>query len=215
MYIFDIDGTILYTIDSISFFLNQAFADFGLKSLPKDEVKRNVGNGPYVLVKKCLAYLNIEDEELTKKVLDHYNKIYDDNPSYLTKPYQGIKDQLEKIKERNEILVAFSNKPDSTCKKVIGDIWGEDYFDMVLGYKETYERKPSPEGLYIIGERFGENLSDIIYFGDSEVDIRCGRNAGVFTVACTWGYREKSFLLDQKPDATIDSPDQINSIRRV
>lgn len=215
MYIFDIDGTLLYTIDSISYYINKAFADFGLCQVPKDEVRRNVGNGPVVLVNKCLAYLGIDDSQTQEKVLNHYNKIYDDNPSYLTKPYEGIVEELEKIKERGEFLVAFSNKPDSTCKKVLTDIWGKDYFDMILGYKESIKRKPDPEGLYIIGQRFEQKMTDIIYFGDSEVDIKCGRNAGVFTVACARGFREKSFLEEQKPDALIDSPEEINSIRRV
>ncbi|MDD7305044.1 MAG: HAD-IA family hydrolase [Peptoniphilaceae bacterium] len=215
MYIFDIDGTLLYTIDTISYYINKALADFGLGNLPKEEVRKNVGNGPVVLVKKCLSYLGIEDKQSLEKVLAYYNKIYDDNPSYLTKPYPGIKEELEKIKQRGELLVAFSNKPDSTCKKVLVDIWGRDYFDMILGFKEEIERKPSPEGLYIIGQRFGEKMTDIIYFGDSEVDIKCGRNAGVFTVACAWGFRDKDFLIQQNPDAIIDSPDLINTIRRV
>lgn len=215
MYIFDIDGTLLYTIDSILYYINKAFSDFGLGQIPKEEVRRNVGNGPYVLVNKCLKYLNIEDENLCQKVLDRYNKIYDDNPSYLTKPYSGIKDELEKIKSRGETLVAFSNKPDYTCKKVLREIWGEDYFDMIVGFSENIERKPSPEGLYIISQRFNEKMSNIVYFGDSEVDIKCGRNAGVFTVACSWGFRDRDFLLELKPDAIIDKPEEINSIRRI
>lgn len=215
MYIFDIDGTLLYTIDSIFHYINKALSDFGLGQVPKDEVRRNVGNGPYVLINKCLKYLNIEDEELCQKVLNHYNKIYDDNPSYLTKPYPGIKEELKKIKESGQKLAAFSNKPDSTCKKVLKDIWGEGYFDMILGFSEEIQRKPSPEGLYIISERFNEKMTNIIYFGDSEVDIKCGKNAGVFTVACSWGFRDRDFLLEQSPDAIIDSPDEINSIRRV
>jgi phosphoglycolate phosphatase len=215
MYIFDIDGTLLYTIDSISYYINKAFADFGLGQVPKDEVRKNVGNGPIVLVNKCLKYLDIEDENIQKKVLDHYNRIYDDNPSYLTKPYEGIREELEKIKKRGELLVAFSNKPDSTCKKVLTDLWPAGYFDMILGFKENIKRKPNPEGLYIIGQRFEEKMTDIVYFGDSEVDIECGRNAGVFTVACAWGFRDKAFLEEQKPDLIIDSPGEINTIRRV
>lgn len=215
MYIFDIDGTLLDTIDTISFYINKAFHDFGLGQVPKDEVMSYVGNGPKVLVKKSLAYVGVDEEEIFEKVLKYYNKIYDDNPSYLTKPYEGIREALREIKERGEILVAFSNKPDSTCKKVLADLWGEGYFDMILGFKEAIKRKPNPEGLYLIGQRFDQKMTDIIYFGDSEVDIKCGRNAGVFTVACAWGFRQESFLLEQKPDALIETPAKINTIRRV
>lgn len=215
MYIFDIDGTLLYTIDSISHYLNKAFSHFGLENLSKDKIEKNVGNGPYILVEKSLKDINVYDKNLTEKVLEYYNKIYDDNPSYLTNPYPGIVEELQKIKERKEILVAFSNKPDSTCKKVLEDIWGKGYFDMILGYRIDIKRKPSAEGLYIISQKFHVKMSDIIYFGDSEVDIECGRNAGIFTVACSWGFRKKDFLLKQNPDLIIDHPSEISSIRRV
>ncbi|MDU3153711.1 MAG: HAD family hydrolase, partial [Anaerococcus hydrogenalis] len=129
--------------------------------------------------------------------------------------YEGIVEELEKIKKRDEFLVAFSNKPDSTCKKVISDIFGEGYFDFILGYREDIKRKPSPEGMYIIKERFGVDFSDIIYFGDSEVDMECGKNAGVFTVGCSWGFRERKILENSKANLIIDNPSEISKIRRV
>ena len=112
-------------------------------------------------------------------------------------------------------MVAFSNKPDSTCKKVISDVFGKDYFDFILGYREDIKRKPSPEGMYIIKERFEVDFSDIIYFGDSEVDMECGKNAVVFTVGCSWGFRERKILENANPNLIIDNPKEITKIRRV
>lgn len=215
MYIFDIDGTLLFTIDSISYNINKTLKEFSLGEIEKDKVKSFVGNGPVVLVEKCLEYLGYKDENLKEKFLFVYNKNYDDNPYYLTKPFEGIKQELDKIKARGEKIAAFSNKPDSTCKKVIGHIFGENYFNMVLGYKENYKRKPSAEGIYIIKERLGGDFSDIIYFGDSEVDIKCGKNAGIFTVACAWGFRDKKYLETFNPDLLIENVKEISSIRRV
>ncbi|NVF12187.1 HAD family hydrolase [Anaerococcus sp. AGMB00486] len=216
MYIFDIDGTLLYTIDSIAYNINESLKDFGLEGLPKEKIREFVGNGPVVLINKSLDYINFENNvEKRLEILNHYNKKYDSNPSYLTKPYDGIVDQLNKLKESGEIIVAFSNKPDSTCKKVIEEIFGRGYFDYVLGYREDIKRKPSPEGMFIIKERFGVDFTDIIYFGDSEVDIECGKNAGVFTVGCSWGFRDKDFLLSYNPDLLIDSPTEISKVRRV
>lgn len=213
MYIFDIDGTLLYTIDSISYNINQTLKEFALKEVPTEKIREFVGNGPKVLIEKTLDYIEFEKSEKREEILDSYNKRYDENPTYLTKPYDGIVEELEKIKKRGEILVAFSNKPDSTCKKVIREIFGENYFDFILGYRKDFERKPSPEGIYIIKERFDVNFSDIFYFGDSEVDMKCGKNAGIFTVGCSWGFRERKILEACKPNLIIDSPKEISKIR--
>ena len=216
MIIFDIDGTLLYTIDTITYFINKTLEKYGYKEVPKEKIEEFVGNGPKVLVNKSLDYVGArEDEAYRKEVLDFYNKTYDDNPAYLTRAYDGIGEVLDEFKKRGEILVCFSNKPDETCNKVIPEVFGKDYFDFILGYKDTYQRKPSAEGIMILKERFGVNYSDIIYFGDSEVDIRCGKNANIFTVACSWGFRSRELLEGENPDLLIDTPRQMLTIRRL
>lgn len=216
MYIFDIDGTLLNTIDSISFHINKTLKEFGLDEIDKEKVRAFVGNGPVVLVNKTLDFLGASDEEdFRKNFLDTYNKSYDDDPTYLLKPYGGIKESIDILKERGEIIACFSNKPDSTCKKVINHVFGKDYFDFILGYKESYERKPSPEGIMIIKERFGVDFSDILYFGDSEVDMKCGKNSGIFTVGCSWGFRSREVLEKENPNLIIDDPKDIKDVRRI
>lgn len=216
MYIFDIDGTLLDTIDAINFHLNATFKKYGLSTVPKEKVREFVGNGPRVLVSKALDYVGFDGSpDLWEEIYGAYNIAYDNDPVYLTKPFEGIREALDKIKARGEIITAFSNKPDDTSNKVLKAIFGPDYFDFILGYREDYERKPSVEGIMIIAERFGANFSDILYFGDSEVDMLCGRNAGIFTVGCSWGFRPRAILEEGKPHAIIDSPSEINSIRIV
>lgn len=215
MYIFDIDGTLLNTIDSIDYHINKTMKKYDLDPVPKEKVREFVGNGPVVLIEKSLDFVNANtDPVYRKEILDFYNKSYDDNPTYLLKAYDGIKESLDIIKQRGEIITCFSNKPDSTSNKVIPAVFGEGYFDFILGYKESYERKPSPEGIIIIKERFGVDFSDIIYFGDSEVDMKCGKNAGIFTVGCSWGFRSREVLEKGNPDLIIDDPKEIKDIRR-
>ena len=216
MYIFDIDGTLLNTIDSISFHINKTLEEFGLDKIDKDKVRDFVGNGPVVLVNKTLDFLGVsDDKDFRKNFLDTYNKSYDDDPTYLLKPYDGIKESIDILKERGEIMACFSNKPDSTCKKVISHVFDKGYFDYILGYKESYERKPSPEGIMIIKERFGVDFSDILYFGDSEVDMKCGKNSGIFTVGCSWGFRSREVLEKENPNLIIDDPKDIKDVRRI
>ena len=86
MIIFDIDGTLLYTIDTITYFINKTLEKYGYKEVPKEKIEEFVGNGPKVLVNKSLDYVGArEDEAYRKEVLDFYNKTYDDNPAYLTR----------------------------------------------------------------------------------------------------------------------------------
>lgn len=210
MYIFDIDGTLLYTIDTISYFINQTLKKFDLEPCPKDKVEAFVGNGPAVLVELVLDYVGgPSDVEFRKEFLASYNKAYDDNPAHLTKAYDGIKEALDELKKSGKPLVCFSNKPDETSRKVIPAIFGDGYFDYILGYRGDYARKPSPAGIMILKEKFGVDFSDIIYFGDSEVDMKCGKNAGIFTVGVSWGFRDRSVLEKEKPDLIIDDPSEM------
>lgn len=210
MYIFDIDGTLLYTIDTIAYFINETLKIFGLDSCPKDKVEAFVGNGPVVLCEKTLDYVGSDkDPKFRKDFLDTYNKAYDDNPAYLTKAYDGVKESLDELKKTGKPLVCFSNKPDETCKKVIPAVFGGGFFDDILGFRGDYERKPSPAGIMILKEKFGVEFSDIIYFGDSEVDMKCGKNAGIFTVGVSWGFRNRKVLENEKPDLIIDNPSEL------
>lgn len=207
MYIFDIDGTLLNTIDTISYFINETLKKFNLGPCPKDKVEAFVGNGPVVLCEKTLDYVGAsKDEEFRKDFLDSYNRAYDDNPAHLTKAYDGVKEALDELKKTGKPMVCFSNKPDETCKKVIPAVFGQGYFDDILGFKGDYERKPSAEGIMILKEKFDVDFSDIIYFGDSEVDMKCGKNAGVFTVGVSWGFRDRAILEKEKPNLIIDDP---------
>ncbi len=216
MYIFDIDGTLLNTIDSISFHINKTLKEFNLGEVDSDIVRKAVGNGPVVLVNKILDHLGFQGGKKDREdFLNTYNKSYDDDPLYLTKPYEGIRESLDQIKARGEIITCFSNKPDETSNKVIPHIFGQGYFDFILGFKQSYERKPSPEGIFIIKERFNEDFSNIIYFGDSEVDMKCGKNSGILTVGCSWGFRDRETLERAGADIIIDDPLDIKTIRKI
>ena len=125
MYIFDIDGTILNSIDAISFHLNETLEKYKLRAIPKEKVTEFVGNGPRVLIDKTLSYVGFAgDDDLKEEIYNRYNEAYDNDPVYLTKPFEGIKESLDKLKENGEIIAAFSNKPDETSNRVLKAIFG-------------------------------------------------------------------------------------------
>lgn len=173
-----------------------------------------LGYGSAYLIEKALIfpYNHIYDKNLTDEILAYYLKRYNENPSYLTKPYDGIVELLKKLKEKGYTLVAYSNKPDDVLQGVIRDILGEDIFDYSLGFVKGAKGKPDPSVLLEILEKFDVEPKEAIYIGDSEVDIETGKNANVKTIAVSWGFRNREFLESNSPDYLVDSVEELKEI---
>lgn len=209
--IFDVDGTILDTIPTISYHVNRALEKFSFKALREDQYTYILGYGPRYLIDQAL-FLSTgkrQDESLIEEVLTYYDKSYGEDPIYLTKPYGGINELLLDLKERGYLLSLFSNKQDGVLKSIIKEIYGEDFFDFILGKRPDLKRKPNGEGLIYILDSLKVKREDAILIGDTEVDIKTGKNANVFTLACTWGFRTREDLEKEKADGIIDGVSEI------
>lgn len=212
MYIFDVDGTLLNTIDTISYYINEECKKIGILPFSKDLVKKYTGHGTKYLIDSLLSHVGIDDNEIKKSFMNSYIQNYEKNPSYLTTCYDGVKEALDNIKKR-DYIVCFSNKTHSVLKKVLDDIFGCDYFNYILGQKEEIKSKPNPMGLYHIIDLFKQKKTDVLYFGDSEIDIQCGKNASVFTVAVSWGFRDLDTIKKQSPNLIINHPKEIVEVK--
>lgn len=209
--IFDLDGTLLDTIEDIKNALNKALINLGYNvNYSKKEVSSFVGSGALILAKRALEKLNIEDEKIILELRDEYNSIYGKSSNIYTKPFDGIKEMLEVLKHKNFKLVVFSNKPDIDTKSVIKSYFGDNLFDVVRGQIEGVKVKPNPEGLYNILKIFPTiNKENIYYVGDSDVDMETGKNASLKTIGVTWGYRDKSILESYNPTIIVDSVESL------
>ena len=224
--IFDLDGTLLETLTSLWYCSSESLRKEGLKLLPKENYRYYVGDGARCQVERYLKDTS-RDESADPSVLhpgalthdphepadfEYYFQSYmqelDRHADYEVRPYDGIPELLKDLKERGIRLAVFSNKPDAACVRVIRTFFGTDTFDLVLGKREEFPKKPDPTAVrYILGELHAEP-SETLYFGDTNTDMLTGKNAGLFTIGVSWGFRERKELEDSGADVIIDRPEE-------
>ena len=209
--IFDVDGTILNTIPTISYHVNSSLEHFGLKKLDESQYRYILGYGSYYLINEAIKLSKGEylEKNEVEEVLNYYDKLYRDNPLYLTESYDGIEDLFRELKKRGYLLACYSNKQHGVLTKVIDQFYNENWFEYVLGQKKGMIGKPDPKGLYDILEHLNISKEEAILIGDTEVDINTGKNAGVYTIACTWGFRTKEDLEKLSPNAIIGEAKEV------
>ena len=200
--IFDMDGTVLDTIADIANSVNHVLEAHGYKTHALKEFFYFVGHGARELIKRALPQ-GVEDTEIEKMLIE-YNAYYTEHAEDFTKPYDKTEDTLKTLKENGVRLAIFSNKPDGNTKMLAKKYFG-DLFDVVYGAREGHKIKPDPQGLFEIAKEIGVGLGDVIYIGDSGVDMRTGKNAGVYTVGAEWGFRERKELEENGADTIISS----------
>lgn len=207
--IFDLDGTLTDTIDSIKKSGDLAMSKYGFGPFSIEQYKYFVGDGAAVLVERCLEAAG--DKELVHfaEAYAEYQRVFAKYCMYHVAPYEGIRELLAALKKKGVKLAVLSNKPHPRTVEVIRDIFGEGYFDTVQGQMEGVAKKPSPEGVFQILERLHLKAEDILYLGDTGTDMQTGKSAGAFTIGALWGFRERNELLENHADAIIENPLQL------
>ena len=204
--IFDLDGTLADTIASITYCGNLALSRFGLPSFGEEDYKHFVGDGAAMLIRRALLAAGDERLEHFDEVYETYLEIFAKDCMYQVKPYEGICALLEELKHLSVRIAVLSNKPDADSRRVVDELFGKGYFDFVQGQREDIPRKPDPAGVYRIMEAFVLPAGDFLYVGDSGVDMKTGRAAGIFTVGVLWGFRDREELVENGADAVISKP---------
>lgn len=206
--VFDMDGTVSDTINSIAYFANNALEKYGLKGFTPDDYKIMVGNGASILVRRMVEGNGCTDEEVYQKVLKEYNTTYDNDFLYLTAPYDGILELLDALRARGILTAVLSNKPHSTTLKVANALFG-DRFDVVFGQREGKPIKPDPTVLKEILADWGISPDECLYLGDTGTDMQTGKGGNAFTVGVLWGFRSEKELRENGADAIIGTPAQV------
>lgn len=204
--IFDLDGTVLDTVETIAYYGNYALEKNGIAPIPVEQYKTLVGNGAKNLIQKMLQVRGCLTEERFQAVFSVYDAAYNANTSYKTKMYDGIFETLEAIKAAGIQIAILSNKPHFATCGVVKALFGDDYFDLVLGQREGYPLKPNPTVVQQIMSDFGVSPEECLYMGDTGTDMKTGKNAGIFTIGVLWGFRGIDELLASGADATVDTP---------
>lgn len=215
--IFDLDGTLLNTLESIKYYLNKTLSLYGFKTVSSEETKEFVGKGARNLITSALlaAGFSFDSEEAKKsfeEIYLHYVRSYDREPFYLTEPYEGIKDIIAFLKDRGIKIAIVSNKPDETVRQLALMNFG-DVFDEVRGGRENVPLKPNPTVLYDVCKCMGVLPSQTAYFGDMGIDMQTAKNYGAaLAVGVLWGFRGQEELLRSGADLVVRSPFEIEKI---
>ena len=207
--IFDLDGTLTNTLESMTYSVNLTLEEMGLSKITKDQCRLFVGNGSRVLMDKSLKAAGDTDASRIEEGMEIYGRIFDQNCTYHVTPYEGIPEMLKALKDKGIQLAVLSNKPDRQTVKVVKAIFGEELFDYAQGQKEGIRRKPEPDGVWYLMEQMHVSKEECLYIGDSEVDAATGRNAGLKTIGVLWGFRDRKTLETAGADDLIDRPDEL------
>ena len=207
--IFDLDGTLTNTLESMTYSVNLTLEEMGLSKITKDQCRLFVGNGARVLMEKSLKAAGDTDASRIEEGMQIYGRIFDENCTYHVTPYEGIPEMLKALKDKGIHLAVLSNKPDRQTVKVVKAIFGEELFDYAQGQKEGIRRKPEPDGVWYLMEQMHVSKEECLYIGDSEVDAATGRNAGLKTIGVLWGFRDRKTLETAGADDLIDRPDEL------
>ena len=209
--IFDLDGTLADTLESMAYVTNEIMQKYGLKTLPTDNFRYYSGEGADMLMQRALK--DAGDKELIhyEEGRRLYREMFAADPMYKVVPYEGMPETLKELKKRGIRLAVCSNKPHPAAVKVIAQLYGDD-FDMVLGQSDAIRRKPAPDGPLMIAGKFGVRPEECMYVGDTSTDMKTGKAAGMFTVGALWGFRDREELNANGADLVAEHPTDLVKI---
>lgn len=204
--IFDLDGTLLNTLEDIADSANYSLTQSGYPGRTLEEIRSFVGNGLGHLMELCLP--DGKDNPHYEKCIADFRRHYYGNMQNKTKPYDGILELLKQLSEDNFKMAVVSNKFDQAAKKLTQDYFG-NYINVSIGDSENVARKPAPDPVYKALEELGSKAEKAIYLGDSEVDIETAKNSGLISVGAAWGFKGREFLKANGAEYVIDQPREL------
>lgn len=206
--IFDLDGTILDTLEDLYLSVNFSLTKNGLPERSRDEVRKFVGNGIRLLIERAVP--DDASAEITDKVFSDFKEYYSVHSMDNTKIYEGITEMLDSIKKEGIKIAVVSNKADFAVQKLVHKFFG-DRFDFVLGEKASISKKPAPDMVYSALCSTEISAEAAVYVGDSEVDIETARNSGINFVIVDWGFRDSQYLIECGAEKTVSTVTELIS----
>ena len=212
--IFDLDGTLADTLDAITRALNITMEHFGFPTHSYEQARKMIGNGAKNLVRISCPEGTFEGEggeARFEEIYKFYSATYDKTYLDTDHPYDGLYDVLEDLKRKCFTLAVLSNKPDHYTKDIVAQIFRDGLFSHVQG-QTNMPVKPDPTAPHYIAKNFGVLPNECAFIGDSDVDVKTAKNSGMFSLAVSWGFRDKNILESLEPDAIADTPEQLGAI---
>ncbi|WP_411826827.1 HAD family hydrolase [Luteolibacter sp. AS25] len=206
--IFDLDGTLVESLPGIAASLNSAMAAHNFTDHSHTAVRTFIGDGAQMLVRRALP--GGADDELQASVLEHFGNEYGRAWLAGTEVYPGILELLAELKSSGIPLTVLSNKPHSFTVEIVEKLFPEGTFEIILGNREDLPHKPDPQGALEICRELGIAAADCTLIGDSTMDLDTAKNAGMKSIAVTWGYHDRERL-----SAADEITDNVESLARL
>ena len=206
--IFDLDGTLADTIESIREGLNMTLQKYGFPERSYTDVKRDIGNGARNLVRLSMPEERRHNDDLVDRILADYDASYGSVYLHCDCCYEGITDALKVLKDRGYVMAVLSNKQDPYVKGLVDALVPKGIMSVIMG-QTALPKKPDPTVPLMIAEQLGFEPKRVAFIGDSDVDIFTGKNAGMLAVGCSWGYRDLDALEKAGADIIINSPTEL------
>ena len=205
--IFDFDGTLADTLASIAYFANNALASCGYNTIPQERYYTLVGNGAKNLVEGMLREVGGDPADY-----DRVRKVYDANYAadymHLVTVYDGVLPLLKELRRRGIHTAVLSNKPNDMTNAISSQLFG-DLLEHVQGQIDGVPRKPAPDAAWAIANKWQIKPEECLYIGDTDVDMKTGKAAGMVTVGVLWGFRGRKELENNGADHIIAAADQL------
>lgn len=211
--IFDLDGTLVNSIHALTYCTNLALKRCGMeRGVSEKEMYRIVGDGYKMQMRRSLIACG--DTELVhyEEILPIYMEVFAEHCLYEMCAYNGIMELLRYVKERGIKIAVVSNKPHIQAVNTTEYVFGKGYFDLILGEKEGIPKKPDPTGVLAAAKELGVKPEQCLYFGDTDTDMKTGKQAGIPTVGVLWGFRGREELEAFAPEFLIESPYEMMDI---
>ncbi len=199
---FDLDGTVIDSLQDIADAVNHTMRHFGLKQWTAEALKPHLGWGVSTLMRRILPEAG---EARREEILDFYRPYYAAHAGDKSRPFEGVVPMLERLKADGLALAILSNKPDAAVQP-LARAYFSGLVDLSAGEREGVRRKPEPDMLRLAADALGVPLCRCLYAGDSEVDVDTAANAGIDCVCVSWGFRSRRQLLEAGAGAIIDTP---------
>ena len=203
--VFDLDGTLLNTLDDLFLSVNKILSDHGYKTRSKNEVRSYLGNGVRALLDLALPE---EERFRTDELLPEFKAYYDLHKEDNTAPYAGVKEAVAEIKKAGVKCAIVSNKFDAAVQE-LKNVTFSGLIDFACGEREGVKPKPAPDGVFLAMNELGADPAETVYVGDSEVDLATANNSGLKCVAVSWGFRDRDELVKRGAKNIADTTDQM------
>lgn len=207
--VFDLDGTLVDTLRSIAEAMNAVLREERLPEHPIDAYRTFAGDGASWLVKRATGHRYNDQPEKIASLLQRFRDRDEKTDVQFARPYPGVPEMLERLAAAGMSLAILSNKEQDEAAALVERLFGLDRFIEVIGHDGRWPLKPDPTGLMALVQRARTTPARAAYVGDTDTDMRTGRGAGIYTIGCSWGFRDASELSATGADVVIDHASEL------